>query len=146
MKQLAEPPLRPFPALQQIRKHRKQSCAFSTASSPANWPEASCPTATAVAAHRKGAEGAGSSGRTERRERPSGPSSPNFALRNGHFVHQNDGSKIGKSARSFLDPIFYVETDYSLQFGVRAHPGGHFWIAKFQLHGGSTYESAPGAC
>ena len=91
---------------------------------------------TAVAAHRKGAEATTSSGRTERRERPSGPSSPNFALRNGHFVHQNDGSKIGKSARSFLDPISDVETDSSLQFDVRARPGGHFWIAKFQLDGG----------
>ena len=83
---------------------------------------------TAVAAHRKGAEAAGRSGRRERRERPSGASWTKLALRNGHFVHQNDVSKIGKSARSFLDPIFDVETDFSLQFGVRAHPGGHFWI------------------
>ena len=69
---------------------------------------------------------------------PVGPLSANLALRNGHFVHQNDGSKIGKPNRSFLDPIFDVETDSSLQFGLRARPGGHFSIGNYFRNGGST--------
>ena len=91
-----------------------------------------------MAPHRKGAAGSGGIGWTERRERSSGPSGKVVGAVTAIPVHQNRGVKMRKPVRSFLDPIFDVESDFRLQFGAPGHHGGHFAIDNLLSAGGST--------